>query len=142
MEIKKTEDGEQQAVMQWAQLMQGRWPQLSMLYHVPNEAKRSNATAARMKSMGLKAGVPDLCLDHPAGRYHGLRIELKVGKNKPTAEQNRWLQQLRVSGYFAAVCYGAAQAEALIADYMSLKDGHPLAWEKYIDPAVGYLVLK
>lgn len=71
MPIKKTEDGEQQAVMEWAALMVNRWPALCMLYHVPNEAKRSKATAARMARMGLRAGVPDLCLDAPAGKYHG-----------------------------------------------------------------------
>lgn len=142
MPIKKTEDGEQQAVMEWAELMVNRWPALCMLYHVPNEAKRSKATAARMARMGLRAGVPDLCLDAPAGKYHGLRIELKVEPNRPTEEQRRWLRNLRVSGYFSAVCYSAAAAEALIADYLSLPDGHPLAWEKYIDPAVGYLVMK
>lgn len=142
MPIKKTEDGEQQAVMEWAALMANRWPALCMLYHVPNEAKRSKATAARMARMGLRAGVPDLCLDAPAGKYHGLRIELKVEPNRPTEEQRRWLRNLRVSGYFSAVCYSAAAAEALISDYLSLPDGHPLAWEKYIDPAVGYLVMK
>ena len=128
--------------MEWAALMINRWPALCMLYHVPNEAKRSKATAARMARMGLRAGVPDLCLDAPAGKYHGLRIELKVEPNRPTEEQRRWLRNLRVSGYFAAACYSAAAAEALISDYLSLPDGHPLAWEKYIDPAVGYLVMK
>ena len=108
MPIKKTEDGEQQAVMEWAALMVNRWPALCMLYHVPNEAKRSKATAARMARMGLRAGVPDLCLDAPAGKYHGLRIELKVEPNRPTEEQRRWLRNLRVSGYFAAACYSAA----------------------------------
>lgn len=142
MPIKKTEDGEQQAVMEWATLMVNRWPALCMLYHVPNEAKRSKATAARMARMGLRAGVPDLCLDAPAGKYHGLRIELKVEPNRPTEEQRRWLRNLRVSGYFSAVCYSAAAAETLISDYLSLPEGHPLAWEKYIDPAVGYLVMK
>ena len=142
MQVKKTEDGEQQAVLQWAELMQKRWPQLCMLYHVPNEAKRSKATAARMAAMGLRAGVPDLCLDAPAGKYHGLRIELKVEPNRPTEQQKKWLRNLRISGYFAAVCYSAPAAQSLIADYLSLPEGHPLAWERYIDPQVGYLEIR
>lgn len=142
MQLKKSEDQEQAALMQWVEIMQRRYPELQMLFHVPNEGKRTKATAGKLKTMGLKAGVPDIYLDYPAGKYHGLRIELKVEKNKPTKEQDKWLKNLQIIGYFAAVCYGAAQAERLIEDYIRLKPGHPMAWEKYIDPAVGYLILK
>ena len=142
MQIKKSESQEQQTVMAWAEIMQRRYPELQMLFHVPNEGKRSKAAGGQLKAMGLKSGVPDIYLDFPAGKYHGLRIELKVEKNKPTQEQDRWLKNLNAVGYFAAVCYGAAQAERVLEDYIRLKPGHPMALEKYIDPAVGYLILK
>ncbi len=42
------------------------------------------------------AGFPDLVLIHP--RY-GIRVaELKVGRNKPTAAQEKWLAALRAAG--------------------------------------------
>ena len=72
-----SEDEEQMAVMEWAQLQMGRWPELEWLYHIPNGGKRGKIEAARFKAMGVKAGVPDLCLPVPMGRYHGLYIEMK-----------------------------------------------------------------
>ena len=37
--------------------------------------------------MGVKAGVPDLCLPVPMNGYAGLYIEMKYGSNKPTAQK-------------------------------------------------------
>lgn len=33
-----TESEEQRAVMEWAEYASGKWPELRLLYHVPNEA--------------------------------------------------------------------------------------------------------
>ena len=38
------EEAEQMALMQWAQLRQGKWPELKLLYHIANEGKRSRST--------------------------------------------------------------------------------------------------
>ena len=57
-------------------------PELAMLYAVPNGGRRDKAEAAHLKMQGVKAGVPDLCLAVPKGKYHGLYIELKVEKIK------------------------------------------------------------
>lgn len=66
-------------------------PELSMLYAVPNGGKRDRIEAAHLKLQGVKAGVPDLCLAVPKGKYHGLYIELKVGRNKTSEHQDKWL---------------------------------------------------
>ena len=58
-----SETSEQQAVIEWASYAQGKYPGLKNLYHVPNEGKRSKATAGILKSMRLKPGVPELNLD-------------------------------------------------------------------------------
>ena len=47
MQIKKSESQEQQTVMAWAEIMQRRYPELQMLFHVPNEGKRSKAAGAQ-----------------------------------------------------------------------------------------------
>lgn len=49
-------------------------PELSMLYAVPNGGRRDKAEAAHLKRQGVRAGVPDLCLAVPKGKYHGLYI--------------------------------------------------------------------
>ena len=74
-----TESQLQIQIFEWAQLMTGKYPELSLLYHIPNEGKRSIYYGAKLKREGLKSGVPDICLPIPKGQYGGLYIELKVG---------------------------------------------------------------
>ena len=69
-----SESVEQQALFRWANFMSGQYPALLLMYHIPNEGKRSRSTGARMKAEGLKPGVPDICLPVPVGQYHGLYI--------------------------------------------------------------------
>ncbi len=84
----KTELTEQQAVMEWAEYQTGRYPELKLLYHIPNEGKRSVVNGANLKKAGLKKGVPDLCLPVAKGNYHSLYIEMKKNKRcRPSAEQ-------------------------------------------------------
>lgn len=127
MDLKRNEDEEQQTVVEWARVLEKRQPELGNLYHVPNEGKRSAAEAARQARMGLKPGVPDLILDVPKGRYHGLRVEMKVKPNRTTPAQDEWLHRLYKQGYFVAVCYSATEAIHAIQVYLTLRPGqnHP-----------------
>ncbi len=124
------ETTEQQAVIEWALYSRGRYPALRNLYHVPNEGKRSMAAAGIAKSLGLSPGVPDLILDSPAGRYHGCRIEMKYGKNKPTKDQEDWLKRMQAAGYFVAVCWSANAAIALLEEYCTLKPDTAMAEDR------------
>lgn len=93
-----SESEEQQALFVWARLMQGKYPALKLMYHIPNEGKRSKACAGRMAAEGLKAGVPDICLPAPAGKYHGLYIELKAKGGKISPLQKRVVDCLGRTG--------------------------------------------
>ena len=55
----------------------------------------------------------------PRGKYHGLYIEMKAGKNKATDNQSKWLEALNNQGYVAVVCAGCAQAVEVITKYLS-----------------------
>ena len=113
-----TESAEQMALFRWATLQSGKHPELNAMYHIPNGGMRHKATAARLKAEGLKAGVPDICLPVPMGKYAGLYVELKVGKNKPTKLQQEWLDTLASYGHKAVVCYGWEDAMKVILDYI------------------------
>lgn len=115
------ESSEQVSLFEWCEYSLGKYPQLSLLFHVPNGGFRSAATAGRMKAEGVKAGVPDLCLPVARGGYHGLFIEMKAGRNKPTELQKKWLADLQEQGYLAAVCYGWEEAARLLTDYLEKK---------------------
>ncbi len=97
-------------------------PELEMLHATPNGGYRPAHVGAQMKQEGQKAGYPDISLDVARGRWHGLRIELKVGRNKPTQLQLDWLGRLRAEGYMAVVCYGFEDAKRTILAYLGLEE--------------------
>lgn len=112
------EEAEQAALFEWAAYKSGQWPELAYMFHIPNGGLRSKATAARMKAAGVKPGVPDIFLPATRGRYAGLFIEMKYGKNKPSPEQQRYLDRLEREGYAVAVCYGCDEAIESITAYL------------------------
>lgn len=112
------ESTEQQALFEWAAMCVKRYPELVLLYHIPNGGKRSIATAKRLKAEGVKAGVPDICLPVARGGFHGLYVEMKAGKNCTTQKQDTWLDALAAQGYMTAVCYGWKAASEVITGYL------------------------
>lgn len=96
------------------------YPELRMVFHVPNEGKRSRYTGGSLKAQGLQSGVPDVFLDVPRGGWHGLRIELKRIKDYSiSAAQNEWVKNLNRYGYAAAVCFGWEEAWEMIMAYIN-----------------------
>lgn len=114
-----TESQEQQTLFEWAELQQQAHPQLKLMFHVPNEGRRSVVTGRRLKSEGMKKGVPDICLPVARRGYHGLFIEMKRLKGgRVSDEQNQWLALLKSEGYAACVCQGWAEAADYILWYL------------------------
>ena len=113
-----SESNEQISLFEWCEYNLGKYPELKLLFHVPNGGYRSTATAGRMKAEGVKAGVPDLFLPVARQGYHGLFIEMKAGRNKPTAYQTQWLENLSNQGYLAVVCYGWEEAAKVLTEYL------------------------
>lgn len=113
-----TEDEEQAYIVSWAKINESRYPELKLLYHIPNEGKRSGREGARMKRLGLRRGVSDLCLPVARCGFHGLYIELKAQDGKPTIEQNEFIKDVLGQGYYARVCFGADEAVMVIEDYL------------------------
>lgn len=113
-----SESREQQSLFEWAVWMSGRYPDLELLYHIPNEGKRSRATGGRMKREGMRAGVPDVCLPVPRGKYCGLYIEMKSASGKVTENQKGWLEKLKQAGHCTRVCYSFEEARDLLLNYL------------------------
>lgn len=112
------ESVEQECLMRWVQFVSGKYPELEMLYHIPNGGTRNKREAEHLRRQGVKAGVPDLCLPVPRGDFHGLYIELKAKDNTPTEKQKEWLAKLDQQGYKTAVCWGWETAAAVIEEYL------------------------
>lgn len=115
------EDTEQIHLFDWAAMQSGKYPELTLLFHIPNGGKRDAREAARFKRMGVKAGVPDLFLPVPRGKYHGLFIELKSPGGRLSDHQKEWLKLLSASGYAACVCFGFEEAVRDIVNYLERK---------------------
>lgn len=123
----RSEDTEQERVIAWSKVHAISHPELLLLYHVPNEGKRTASQAMRMARMGLKAGVPDLCLPVARGTYHGLYIEMKYDDGRLSPAQREWIQQLTAQGCYTAVCYGAAEAITVLEEYMEIAAGERMS---------------
>ena len=113
------EDSEQMTLFRWAVFQSGIYPELDLLFHIPNGGKRGKSEAARFKAMGVKAGVPDLLLPVPRGGFHGLFIELKAPNGVKSSNQDKWLKALSAQGYSVHLCYGWEEASAVILDYLN-----------------------
>lgn len=126
-----TEHSEQVALIDWCRVHEGRYPELALIYAVPNGAafaRRNNKKnsfslqAMKIKAEGLRAGVPDLCLPVARNGMHGMYIEMKVGRNRPTPEQEQYLDALDHQGYHAVVCWGYQEARQALCDYLGIAE--------------------
>ena len=117
-----TEAQEQRDLFRWAAYQTGKYPELRLMFHIPNEGKRSVVTGKQMRDEGMKRGVPDICLPVPRGGYHGMFIELKRTRNyRVSAEQEHWLADLSRQGYIATVCRGWEAAKEAILQYLHME---------------------
>lgn len=66
-------------------------------FHIPNGGKRNAREAAIFKGLGVRPGVPDLCITYPSGRT--IWIELKAGRGTLTANQKEWRDWLKNNGH-------------------------------------------
>lgn len=113
------ESQEQIWLFDWCRYASIKYPELDLLYHIPNGGSRNKIEAARLKAQGVKAGVPDLFLPAAKGDYHGLYIELKRQKHGTlSADQKQWIERLRQAGYRVEVCKGFQEAANVIESYL------------------------
>ena len=116
-----SEHQHQSALIQWAELMESKYPELKLLHAIPNGGKRDVIGAVNLKREGVKPGVPDLFLPVARGEYHGLFIELKTETGKASTEQLIWIDELIEQKYCATVCHGWGSAAKTIEWYMRMK---------------------
>lgn len=116
------EDIEQIQLFAWAEWYSEKYPELSLMHHIPNGGRRGKAEASRLKKMGVLAGMPDIFLPCARGRFHGLYIELKRIRGGRTSDaQNTIMPALAAAGYAVAVCHGMEEAREMILKYLELK---------------------
>ena len=112
------EDDHCMALMQWVDIQRGAYPELNLLFHIPNGGKRGIREAARFKAMGVKSGVPDYFLPVARNRIHGMFIEMKSAKGKLSENQQHWRVALTDQNYRFVVCYSWTEASEALLNYL------------------------
>jgi len=113
-----SEHDEQVALFQWAGYQLGACPELALMFAIPNGGDRHPAVAGKLRDEGVKPGVPDICLPVPRGKYHGMFLEMKFGKNKPKPDQFKWMGALRDQGYYVRLAWDWQTAAEFITRYL------------------------
>lgn len=127
---RQIEAAEQEALFQWRDLHINRYPNIDLMFAIPNgaylqgDSRRRAMQWAKLKRQGAKKGVFDVFLPvpmpHPLGVFHGLWIEMKAPapyRSEVSEDQEEWGRRMRNLGYLAYVCYGAADAIEVIKAY-------------------------
>jgi len=131
---KREEDHLQMICIEWFNLQYPR----KILYHIVNSlqfvggSNRGSFVGALKKlvRMGLKRGMPDLCLAEPRGPYCGLYIEMKIPGNDAEEHQLDIHLRLRRNGYAVYVCKEFDQFRHIIDGYFLLDK-----WEEFSSDA-------
>jgi len=118
-----TEAAQQTALFCWAALPEviAHYPELKLMFHIPNGGTRNKIEAGHLKAQGVKAGVPDIFLPVARPGYHGMFIEMKVKDNTPSDKQKEWLFMLRQAGYVASIARSWIEARDFLIYYLELK---------------------
>lgn len=114
-----TEAEEQTALFRWAAYNRVKYPELDLMFHIPNGGSRNPIEARHLKEQGVKPGVPDICLPVPNIKHTALYIELKRRKGGRVSEDQRgWIAALNRVGCRAVVCHGWDEAREEIERYL------------------------
>ena len=95
-----------------------QFPELSLLYAIPNGGHRHIATASKMKAEGVRAGIPDLCLPIARGEHNALYIEMKTMKGRVQPSQTEMMAALEEAGNKCIVCRTAGDAFNELVAYL------------------------
>jgi VRR-NUC domain-containing protein len=85
--MQRPEQAIQQGIVNFVKL---QYPQ-TIIFHIPNAAKRSRLAGAINKTLGVKAGVADLCILWKSGKCGFM--EVKSGTGKLTSHQQSFARR-------------------------------------------------
>lgn len=118
------ERNEQIALFHWIRLNDRMYPELALAFAIPNGGSRHKAEARYLRAAGVRAGIPDICIPVSRHGYHALWIEMKHGRNKPSADQRKVIESLKDYGGYVEVCYSCQDAIDIISWYLSIGGNH------------------
>ena len=116
--LNRFEDELQMQCIQWMDLAYPKFS--SYLYAIPNGWNKTSVyLGAKFKKMGIRKGIPDLCLAIPTKKYHGLYIELKFGTGVLSDYQKYIKSILEKVGYKVVACWTIEEFMNEIKSYLT-----------------------
>lgn len=104
--------------MQWFSY---QYPKLRLVcFAVPNGGKRNAKEAAIMKSEGVTAGVADMLLLTPRGKYGALCIEFKTDDGEQSESQKVWQRAAEENGNKYVIVRSLEEFIKAVTEYLSL----------------------
>ncbi len=116
--MQQTEHLIQKAFFDWWRVYMPNEDLQQMMFAIPNGGARNVVTGKKLKAEGVRRGIPDVFLAIARLGYHGLFIEFKAGKNKPSKEQAQFIETATKNGYLCVVCYDWVKAKEMVEAYM------------------------
>jgi hypothetical protein len=107
----KKEDAEQQDFVIWARAI------FNLVWHTPN-AREKKTARLYWHSMGVLAGVPDICIVH---RGVNIALEFKSAGGKLSPDQKRIMRTLHENGWHVAVVYSAEEAKDFVRSVLGME---------------------
>ncbi|MDB4312154.1 VRR-NUC domain-containing protein [bacterium] len=99
--------------------MEVKYPKVKFTYTM-GDVRLTPKQAVKAKKMGYGKGISDMIFYKACHGYHGLAIELKRSeKEKPTPEQQEWIDYFNEEGYFAYCAKGQDEAMAILDHYLN-----------------------
>ena len=129
---KNEEEREQVKVFDWIRAKAKDYPCLDLAFHVPNGGSRNIVAATRLKRMGTKRGMPDICIPIASRKrydcewniyptyYHGLWIEMKSKKGNLSKDQKAIRELLQIEGHLVYTCHDSESAIKIIKEYLNI----------------------
>ncbi len=109
------EDRLQSQCVKWLRL---QYPN-ELIFAIPNGGTRNILEAVKLKQTGVLSGVADVFIALPNGKYHGLFVEFKVGKNKQTTTQREFEKIIKSKGYEYKVAYSLDEFIDIVTIYIN-----------------------
>ena len=98
--MQRPEDNLQRAVVGMLSLYENQGK--LRFFAIPNGGKRSKIEASIMKGLGVRPGVPDLCVLITNGPT--LFFELKAQNGRTSPAQQDWIDWLNTRGFDCRIC--------------------------------------
>jgi hypothetical protein len=114
--VNLSEHQEQATVVSW---IERNYPEI-LYFAVPNGASLAGRGRQmnKLKAEGLLPGAADLVILEPRGGWHGALLEMKTETGQLHCNQAWFIAQAEQRHYFTIVAHGAAEAIAMIGDYL------------------------